>query len=83
MQEEDFLKRYLQYCRVKCSPRLTQRAGDNLVNIYVDLRGKVCPSFDNFAHACNEACHLIWLIDACMCTPDMQCSQLPLYPRAI
>ena len=41
MQEEEFLKRYLEYCRVKCSPRLTQRAAANLATDYVEIREEV------------------------------------------
>lgn len=41
LQEEEFLKRYLEYCRVKCSPRLTQRAAANLATDYVEIREEV------------------------------------------
>ena len=40
-QEEAFFKRYLEYCRVMCAPRLSQQAGEYLVNEYVGMRGKV------------------------------------------
>lgn len=40
-QEEEFLKRYLEYCRVKCSPRLTSRAASNLAADYVEIRQEV------------------------------------------
>ncbi|DBB06454.1 hypothetical protein WJX77_000661 [Trebouxia sp. C0004] len=40
-KEEEFLKRYLEYCRVKCSPRLTQRAAANLATDYVEIREEV------------------------------------------
>ena len=40
-QAEEFLKRYLEYCRVKCSPRLTQRAAATLVTDYVEIRDEV------------------------------------------
>ena len=53
MQEEEFLKRYLEYCRSKCSPRLTPRAAANLVADYAEIREEVsfkllfkpCPAF--------------------------------------
>ncbi|KAL3154113.1 hypothetical protein ABBQ32_013645 [Trebouxia sp. C0010 RCD-2024] len=38
---EEFLKRYLEYCRVKCSPRLTPRAATTLVTEYVEIRDEV------------------------------------------
>ena len=43
-QEEDFFKRYLEYCRAKCSPRLTEAAAHVLASEYVDLReeARVC-----------------------------------------
>ena len=41
LQAEEFLKRYLEYCRVKCSPRLTQRAAATLVTDYVEIRDEV------------------------------------------
>ena len=41
VQEEAFFKRYLEYCRSTCSPRLSEQAGDFLVNEYVAMRGKV------------------------------------------
>ena len=47
MQEEEFLKRYLEYCRVKCSPRLTPRAAANLSTDYVEIRQEV-----RFLYAC-------------------------------
>ena len=41
VQEEAFFKRYLEYCRTMCAPRLSQQAGEYLVNEYVAMRGKV------------------------------------------
>lgn len=37
-REEAFFKRYLEYCRAKVSPRLSQAAADSLVSQYVELR---------------------------------------------
>ena len=41
MQEERFLKRYLEYARSKCSPRLSESAAELLVHEYVELREEV------------------------------------------
>lgn len=41
LQEEKFLKRYLEYARSKCSPRLSEAAADLLIHEYVDLREEV------------------------------------------
>ena len=41
LQEEAFLKRYLEFCRVKCAPALSEAAGQVLVNEYVQLREEV------------------------------------------
>ncbi|KAK9810367.1 hypothetical protein WJX72_009530 [[Myrmecia] bisecta] len=38
---EAFLKRYLEYCRHKCAPRLSETASRVLVNEYVELREEV------------------------------------------
>ncbi|KAK9916805.1 hypothetical protein WJX75_007272 [Coccomyxa subellipsoidea] len=37
-REEAFFKRYLEFCRAKVSPRLSQPAADSLVSQYVELR---------------------------------------------
>lgn len=37
-KEEEFLKRYIEYCRTHCSPRLTEGAARLLANEYVELR---------------------------------------------
>ena len=37
-REEEFLKRYIEYCRTHCSPRLTDNASRLLANEYVELR---------------------------------------------
>jgi DNA replication licensing factor MCM5 len=39
-REEEFLKRYVEYCRTQCSPRLTDAAARLLANEYVELRGE-------------------------------------------
>lgn len=49
-QEEEFLKRYLEYCRVRCSPRLTQRAAANLATDYVEIREEVIDSNSTYPH---------------------------------
>lgn len=41
LQDEEFLKRYLEYTRFKCSPRLTEAAADMLQNEYVAIRREV------------------------------------------
>ena len=41
LQDEEFLKRYLEYCRARCSPRLTESAADLLENEYVAIRREV------------------------------------------
>lgn len=35
------MKKYVQYCRAKCSPRLSDTAGDTLANSYVKIRDDV------------------------------------------
>lgn len=40
-QEEAFLKRYIEYCRQSCSPRITDSAARLLANEYVELRAEV------------------------------------------
>ena len=40
-REEAFFKRYLEFCRAKVSPRLSQPAADSLVSQYVELREQV------------------------------------------
>ncbi|XP_022143029.1 DNA replication licensing factor MCM5 [Momordica charantia] len=37
-KEENWLKRYIQYCRTKCHPRLTESASTMLQNSYVKIR---------------------------------------------
>lgn len=37
-REEEFLKRYVEFCRTHCSPRLTESACKLLTNEYVELR---------------------------------------------
>lgn len=37
-REEEFLKRYIEYCRTNCSPRLSDSASRLLASEYVDLR---------------------------------------------
>jgi DNA replication licensing factor MCM5 len=39
-REEEFLKRYVEYCRTHCSPRLTDAAARLLGNEYVELRAE-------------------------------------------
>ena len=41
MQEEAFLKRYLEYCRSRSAPVLSETAGRVLANEYVELREEV------------------------------------------
>jgi len=43
-REEAFFKRYLEYCRAKVAPRLSQAAADSLVSQYVELREQARPS---------------------------------------
>jgi len=37
-REEEFLKRYIEFCRTNCSPRLSESASRLLASEYVDLR---------------------------------------------
>jgi len=39
-REESFLKRFIEYARHKCSPRLTERASKLLASEYVELRAE-------------------------------------------
>ena len=40
-REEAFFKRYLEFCRARVSPRLSEPAADSLVSQYVELREQV------------------------------------------
>ena len=42
-REEAFFKRYLEFCRARVSPRLSEPAADSLVSQYVELREQVLP----------------------------------------
>lgn len=42
-QEEQFLRRYIEYCRARVSPRLSDAAAATLASEYVELREEVCP----------------------------------------
>jgi DNA replicative helicase MCM subunit Mcm2 (Cdc46/Mcm family) len=35
------MKKYIQYCKAKCSPRLSEEAGDVLASSYVKIRDDV------------------------------------------
>jgi len=39
-EDEEFLKRYIEYCRTHCSPRLSDGAARLLASEYVDLRAE-------------------------------------------
>jgi DNA replicative helicase MCM subunit Mcm2 (Cdc46/Mcm family) len=41
LQEEEFLKRYIEYCRCKMYPALTEEAASVLASEYVTLREQV------------------------------------------
>lgn len=41
VQEVDFLKRYIHYCRSQCSPRLGEGAHERLTAYYVEIREEV------------------------------------------
>ncbi|XP_008784797.2 DNA replication licensing factor MCM5 [Phoenix dactylifera] len=38
---ENWLKRYIEYCRVACQPRLSEKAAEMLQNKYVEIRQKM------------------------------------------
>lgn len=68
-REEAFFKRYLEFCRAKVSPRLSQPAADSLVSQYVELREQVrrsrCPLPFSFTHSpaldpSLQATHSAW-----------------------
>ncbi len=40
-REEAFFKRYLEFCRARVAPRLSEPAADSLVSQYVELREQV------------------------------------------
>ena len=64
-REEAFFKRYLEFCRAKVSPRLSQPAADSLVSQYVELREQVLPPTSLFPLASPQYnCHmcLSWTI---------------------
>lgn len=35
------MKKYIQYCKAKCAPRLSEEAGDVLASSYVKIRDEV------------------------------------------
>ncbi|KAK1323008.1 hypothetical protein QJS10_CPA02g01234 [Acorus calamus] len=41
LEGENWLKRYIGYCRQECKPRLTERAADTLKSKYVEIRQKM------------------------------------------
>lgn len=47
----NFLKRYIAYCRTKCSPRLSIEASDVLLNYYVNQRARSVNSSGNTSSA--------------------------------
>lgn len=53
-QEEAFLKRYIEYCRQSCSPRITDSAAKLLANEYVELRAEVSNASDASDSAKNQ-----------------------------
>ena len=55
LQDEEFLKRYLEYCRARCSPRLTESAADLLENEYVAIRERGGSCWDSVS---GPACRL-------------------------
>ena len=40
-REEAFFKRFLEFCRARVAPRLSEPAADSLVSQYVELREQV------------------------------------------
>lgn len=40
MQDVEFLKRYIHYCRTQCGPRLNEEAAKKLASFYVEIRGE-------------------------------------------
>ncbi|GJN22494.1 hypothetical protein PR202_gb10059 [Eleusine coracana subsp. coracana] len=38
---ENWLKRYIEYCRVTCKPRLSEKAAEMLQNKYIEIRQKM------------------------------------------
>lgn len=46
-REEAFFKRYLEFCRARVAPRLSEPAADSLVSQYVELREQVMISSRN------------------------------------
>ena len=55
LQDEEFLKRYLEYCRARCSPRLTESAADLLENEYVAHQERGGPGW-----AAVSGVHAVW-----------------------
>ncbi|KAJ6819763.1 DNA replication licensing factor MCM5 [Iris pallida] len=41
MEGENWLKKYIEYCRVSCQPRLSEKAAEILTNKYVEIRQKM------------------------------------------
>ncbi|KAJ4792586.1 DNA helicase [Rhynchospora pubera] len=53
-EEQNWLKRYIEYCRSTCQPRLSEKAAEMLQNKYVEVR-QVCSSFhSDLVHASHE-----------------------------
>jgi DNA replicative helicase MCM subunit Mcm2 (Cdc46/Mcm family) len=54
------MKKYIQYCKARCAPRLSEQAGDVLASSYVKIRDDVRKrSIDVslYVHACMHACY--------------------------
>lgn len=50
-REEAFFKRYLEFCRARVAPRLSEPAADSLVSQYVELREQVMITFNPLDHS--------------------------------
>ena len=46
-RQEAFFKRYLEFCRARVAPRLSEPAADSLVSQYVELREQVVHTNSN------------------------------------
>ncbi len=83
IQEVDFLKRYIHYCRSQCSPRLSEGAQERLAAYYVEVREEVrdlcvcvcvcvCSKYHylHTSYMCGSACSTH---DVCAGVPKSAC----------
>lgn len=55
------MKKYIQYCKAKCKPRLSDEAGDILASSYVRIRDDVRKHVMEVSQQCDYAI-ILWCV---------------------